>query len=123
MPVSNLSVTICSWNAKNDLRACLKSLEREKPLEVIVIDNASDDGSPQMVRAEFSWVKLFALDKNLGFGKGHNYAFARANGSFLMPLNSDTIVHEGALAKLVGFMEAHRDIGIAAPKLLNPDGS
>lgn len=121
-----LSVTICSWNTRDDLRECLNSLERgrgELELEVIVWDNASTDGSPEMIACEFPWVKLFRSDRNLGFGGGHNAAMKRAKGRFLMPLNSDAIVHEGALLHLVDFLKQHPDVGIAAPKLLNPDGS
>jgi GT2 family glycosyltransferase len=126
MPDFDLSITICSWNTLEDTRACLASLERELksvPFEVIVIDNNSEDGSPDMVRQEFAWVQLFALSRNLGFTGGHNYALERRNGRHALLLNSDTVVHEGAIQALLDYLEANPKIGILGPKLLNPDGS
>ena len=75
MPEFDLSVTICSWNTRDDLRVCLQSLRdvaSEARVEVIVVDNNSEDQSAQMVEAEFPEVRLIALSENLGFGKGHN---------------------------------------------------
>lgn len=126
MPTLDLSITICSWNTREDLRACLASLERvrdEAQFGVIVVDNASADGSADMTAQEFPWVRLIRSETNLGFTKGHNLAMKEANGRILMPLNSDTIVHDGALAKIVAFMGEHLDVGVLGPKLLNPDGS
>jgi GT2 family glycosyltransferase len=121
----DVSVTICSWNTKEDLRRCLRSLEGQEGvrLEVIVVDNASEDGSPDMVAEEFPHVVLIRNERNLGFGGGHNQAFQRASGEFFMPLNSDTTVHPGCLLRLVEFLRANPSVGIAAPKLLNPDGT
>lgn len=121
-----LSVTICSWNTQADLRACLQSLNAERdslPMEVIVVDNASHDGSPDMVESEFPWVRLLRQTKNLGFTGGHNVALRACKGRHRMLLNSDTVVHAGALAKLVETLNANPDIGIVGPKLLYPDGS
>ncbi|MBA3726348.1 MAG: glycosyltransferase family 2 protein [Armatimonadetes bacterium] len=122
----DLSVTICSWNTLPDLRVCLQSLEAargEGSFEVVVIDNASGDGSAKMVAEEFDWVRLFALDQNLGFGRGHNYAFAQSDARLLMALNSDTIVHATAIEKIIRFMDSDASIGIVGPKLLNPEGT
>ncbi|MCH8274442.1 MAG: glycosyltransferase family 2 protein [Armatimonadetes bacterium] len=126
MPDFDLSITICSWNTRNDLRECLASLGKvrdEANFEVIVLDNASDDGSPDMVQHEYPWVHLMRRDENLGFGAGHNRAMREAGGALVMPLNSDTIVHEGAIRAIVKFMEEKPDVGVLGPKLLNPDGS
>jgi GT2 family glycosyltransferase len=122
----DLSITICSWNTLKDLDACLRSLEDERAtvqFEVIVIENASDDGSPQMVQDKYPWVNLQVQSTNLGFGKGHNLGFGLAKGKVLVALNSDTVVHAGALASMAAFLSENPDIGIAGPKLLNPDGS
>lgn len=122
----DLSITICSWNTKDDLRLCLESLRRVKDevsFEVIVVDNASRDGSPEMVSEEFPEVRLLAQTENLGFTGGHNLAIAERRGRHAMPLNSDTIVHPGALRTLMSYLVAHPDVGILGPKLLNPDGS
>lgn len=121
-----LSVTICSWNTRDDLRACLASLQAvrdEAAFEVIVVDNNSADQSAEMVEAEFPWVRLEKMYKNLGFAGGHNHAIAMRQAPHAFPLNSDTIVHGGAIRKLLDFAAEHPDYGIVGPKLLNPDGS
>jgi GT2 family glycosyltransferase len=126
MPDFNLSITICSWNTVDDLRACLASLEQvrdEASFEVIVVDNNSEDGSPWMVEKEFPWVRLVKMTQNLGFVGGQNYAMSNRKGRHAMPLNSDTIVHPGAIKGIYDYLEAHPEVGIVAPKLLNPDGS
>ena len=121
-----LSVTICSWNTIDDLRLCLQSLEPSRDeigLEVIVVDNNSEDGSPDMVRNEFPWVRLFALNENKGFTGGQNLAIRERSARHVLPLNSDTIVHRGALRTMLDYSYAHPEVGIVGPKLLNPDGS
>jgi len=126
MPDLALSVTICSWNTIDDLRLCLISLEEEKEdldFEVIVVDNNSEDGSPDMVASEFPWVRLERMSTNLGFTGGHNHAFKIRTGFHALPLNSDTIVHPGALSRLLAFAEDNPIFGIIGPKLHNPDGS
>src|SRR5580704_4642640 len=104
MPDLDLSITICSWNTKADLQICLASLERvrnEARFEVLVIDNNSEDASADMVAEEFPWVRLFRMARNLGFTGGHNYLLAQRLGPNALLLNSDTIVHEGALRTLL----------------------
>lgn len=121
-----ISVTICSWNTQADLRACLKSLEalrNQTRFEVIVVDNASRDGSPDMVEKEFPWVRLFRMDTNLGFTRGHNLALRERRAPHAFVLNSDTVVHDGALQTLLHFYKDNPECGIIGPKLLNPDGS
>lgn len=122
----DLSITICSWNTVDDLRACLGSLENirdEANFEVIVIDNNSEDGSPTMVGNEHPWVRLEAMSKNLGFVGGQNHAASIRKGRHVLPLNSDTVVHPGAIKGLVEYLESHPEAGVVAPMLLNPDGS
>lgn len=119
-------MTICSWNTIDDLRACLRSLREvtdEARFEVVVVDNASTDGSPDMVSAEFPEFRLLAQTTNLGFTGGQNLAIAERRGRHALPLNSDTIVHPGALRTLLAYLEEHPMVGIVGPKLLNPDGS
>jgi GT2 family glycosyltransferase len=121
-----LSITICSWNTRDDLRACLASLEAargEAEFEVIVVDNNSNDASADMVANEFPWVRLERLYQNLGFAGGHNHAIKLRHAAHAFPLNSDTIVHPGAIRKVIDFAIAHPEYGIIGPKLLNPDGS
>ncbi len=126
MPDLELSVTICSWNTQDDLRACLRSLEAvrdEAAFEVIVVDNNSEDGSPDMVEREFPWVCLHRMSSNLGFTGGHNFALERRAAPHAFLLNSDATVHPGALRTLLEYARTHPEAGIVAPKLLNPDGS
>ena len=118
-----LSVTICSWNTQDDLRACLRSLEGVDGIETIVCDNNSEDGSPAMVAEEFPWVRLMAQSVNLGFTGGQNAMIAARCAPHVLLLNSDTVVHPGALDGLLAYLQAHPEVGILGPKLLNPDGS
>jgi GT2 family glycosyltransferase len=126
MPALELSVTICSWNTSADLEVCLNSLDarrEEAELEVLVVDNNSEDGSADMVARLFPWVRLFPLARNLGFTGGHNFLFGERKAPNVLCLNSDTIVHPGAIRKLLDYVKDRPEIGIVAPKLLNPDGS
>ncbi len=121
-----LSITICSWNAKEDLRACLASLRairEEASFEVIVVENNSSDGSGAMVADEFPEVILKQQFVNLGFCGGHNYAVGLMKGRSWLCLNSDTVVHAGSLRKMLDYLTSHPEIGILGPKLLNTDGS
>lgn len=122
----DLSITICSWNTIDDLRACLQSLRDAKDeayFEVIVVDNGSSDGSAEMTKSEFPEFRLLAQKVNLGFTGGHNLAIEQSKGKIITLLNSDTVVHPEAIGKMHRFMTDHPDVGIAGPKLLNPDGS
>ncbi len=126
MPDLELSVTICSWNTTQDLRDCLSSLEAaqaEARFEVIVVDNNSEDGSPDMVEQSFPWVRLFRMTSNLGFTGGHNFAIERREAPHVFLLNSDATVHPGAIRRLLDYIAANPQAGIIGPKVLNPDGS
>lgn len=126
MPDFELSVTIASWNTRKDLKDCLHSLEAirdELRTEVIVVDNASIDGSADMVERYFPWVRLERMPRNLYFTGAHNHALAIREAPNALLLNSDTVVHPGALLALHEFSKEHGDAGVLGPKLLNPDGS
>ncbi|HUW24325.1 MAG TPA: glycosyltransferase family 2 protein [Patescibacteria group bacterium] len=118
-----LSIIILSWNTRELLNQCLKSLELGPEVEVIVVDNGSTDGSAQAVKKEFPGVKLIINKENLGFSKGNNEGIKRAQGDYIMLLNSDTLIKKGAIEKLINFLDEHSEIGIVGPKLLNQDGS
>lgn len=121
-----LSISIVNWNTREDLRKSLQSLPagaHNTPLEVFVVDNASTDGSAEMVEAEFPHVRVLRNSENRGFAHANNLALREATGDYLLLLNPDTIVHDGALDALVAGMEAHPEAGIGGAKLLNPDGS
>ncbi len=122
----DLSIVIVSWNVRDLLQTCLESLRPEWErtwAEVIVVDNASSDGTPDLVRDQYPAVRLIANLANRGFGAANNQGMAAASGRYILLLNPDTVVLPGALEALVGFLEAHPRVGLAAPRLLNPDGS
>ena len=126
MPDFDLSITICSWNTLEDTRACLLSLravQDEAVFETIVLDNNSEDGSPDMVEREFPEVRLIRMSRNLGFTGGQNHMLEKRLGRHALLLNSDTVVHSGAIRTMLEYFEAHPDIGVLGPKLENPDGS
>ena len=125
-----LSIVIVSWNVREDLRECLQSLLREEgsrlesgEIEIIVVDNASTDGTAEMVNLEFPRVKLLVNSQNLGYTKANNIGINHSRGKYILLLNPDTIVHQGALQALIDCAESHPEAGIIGAKLLNPDGS
>lgn len=120
-----LSVVIVNWNTRNLLRNCLASVRDETLVshEVWVVDNGSDDGSQAMVRDEFPDVHLIANADNRGFAAANNQAFPLCQGEYVLLLNSDTVVLDGALDKMVAHMHAHDQVGALGCKLLNADGS
>ena len=121
-----LSIIIVNWNTKDLLRDCLNSIYADPQAgewEVLVVDNASGDGSVQTIECTFPQVHLIASCENLGFSGGNNLALQRARGRYFLLLNSDTQVEVGALSALVDFMEMHPEAGAVGPKLLNADGS
>jgi hypothetical protein len=125
--MAKLSVIVLSWNTKELLERCLESVMKGigdvGEIEVIVVDNASVDGSVEMVKSEFPKVKLIRNRKNLGFAKGNNLGLKVAKGEYLMLLNSDTIVKEGALTALVTYLEEHQGDELALSPLLElPNG-
>jgi GT2 family glycosyltransferase len=90
--------------------------------EVIVVDNASSDGSPQMVESEFPEVTLIRSKENLGFAKANNLGMGHANGSMLALVNSDVVLLPGCLEMLAGFLENHEGVGLVGPRVVGSDG-
>jgi GT2 family glycosyltransferase len=120
-----ISVILVSWNARDYLRDCLTSLRKtagQLVIEVIVVDNASTDGSPDMVAEEFPEVTLIRSRENLGFAGGNNLGLKHASHSYLALINSDVIVHPDCLDHLVSFLESHQEVGLVGPKVLGGDG-
>jgi len=93
------------------------------PTEIIVVENASSDGSAEMVRAEFPEVSLIEPGSNTGYARGNNLAFAAAKGKYLLTLNPDTEVTEGALAAALGTLIMFKGLGVVGARLILPDGS
>lgn len=130
MDKTAVSVIIVNWNTREHLRRCLKAILEaqsdrhgtEIAIEVIVVDNASADGSAEMVRQEFPQVKLVANERNIGYAAANNQAAVVAQGQFFLLLNPDAEVTPNAIARLVAFAQMHPDAGAVAPKLIYPDG-
>ncbi len=93
------------------------------PHEIFVVDNASVDGSVEMIKKQFPQIKLIENNSNIGFAAANNKAMKEAGGEFVVLINPDTIVQEDTFFSLIKFMESHPDAGAATCKILNPDGS
>jgi len=121
-----VSVVIVSWNTRELLRRCLVSLQQTCALDdvqVIVVDNASSDGSAKLVGETFPWVELIANERNVGFGVGNNMALPRVCGEYVLFLNPDTEVRDGAIDALALYLDEHPEAGIVGTTLLDADGS
>ena len=122
----DISIIIVNYNTKNCLRNCLNSVYETIhciAFEIIIVDNASSDGSQGMVRTEFPQVHLIENERNLGFGAANNQALAIMDGRYALLLNTDTILKENAVSELFSFMENQLNAAMACGQLLNADGS
>lgn len=122
-----VSVVIVSWNTRNLLERCLISVYRSRlasaELEVLVVDNGSSDGSPEMVAERFPETLLITSSRNLGFARANNLAMQQATGDYLLLLNSDAELLGDALQRLVQCADRHPAVAVVGPQLLNPDGT
>ncbi len=134
-----LSIIIVSYNTKEITLKCIKSILADKQLkisgisqkahpedhtfetEIIVIDNASQDGSAEMLAKQP--VKLTVNNKNAGFGKANNQGISMARGEYILLLNSDTIIHESAISQCLIWLSSHPESASCTPCLLNTDGT
>jgi GT2 family glycosyltransferase len=121
----DVSIVILNYNTREHLRVCLSALAADclKSAEVFVVDNASSDGSADMVADEFSWVRLIRSPRNGGFAYGNNQALRVARGDAILLLNPDTLITSSAIGSLLEMLDRHPEAGIVGPKLLRPDGS
>jgi GT2 family glycosyltransferase len=122
----DISVVIVGWNAKQYLELCLESLAKAPPrrsMEILVVDNASTDGSVEMIEAKFPCVKLIKSGENLGFAKGNNVAIRQCQGRYIALVNPDVIVFAGCLDALADFLDENPQVGNVGPRVLNPDMS
>ena len=121
-----ISICILNLNAVNYLRGCLDSLPGALgglSSEVIVVDNGSTDGSLELLRDQYPFVQLIQNHSNLGYTAPMNQGLRAGRGKYLVQLNPDTIVHPGAFLAIYNWLEAHPEVGICSPKVLNRDGS
>ncbi|MFQ5510760.1 MAG: glycosyltransferase [Candidatus Krumholzibacteriia bacterium] len=122
----DVSVIIVSYNSCSVLEPCLESLKRQSVfanMEVIVVDNASADGTATKVREKNPWVRLISCKENLGFSRGMNTGIRESRGRYFLILNPDTVLREEAIEKLLGFMESTPDAGIVGPRMVFHDGN
>ena len=126
--MSDLSVVVVSWNGWSLLCECLDSLDREirrtstLGLQVIVVDNGSQDGTQRELAARFPWAECVALPVNRGFAAGANAGLRRASARHAALLNNDTVIPAGALEACVAYLDAHPQVGVVGPQLQGPDG-
>ncbi len=122
----DVSVVIVSYNTRDVLRRCLTTLDdeaRQVPLETLIVDNGSRDGSVEMVAREFPHVRLIQAGKNLGFAAANNVLFRFGQGKYLVLLNSDAFLLPGSLRRALDRMEAEPNTGLGGGRLIGEDGS
>lgn len=123
--MTDVSIIIVNWNTKDLLARCLRCVQetvKQARCEIYVVDNASSDGSPEMVRRDFPDVKLIANSENVGFARANNQAMRVCQGRYILLLNSDAFVKAHTIDAMVRFMDAHPEAGMAGCKLLYEDG-
>ncbi len=123
-----LSVIVVNWNVRELLSGCLRSLEEQMLLpldawELFVVDNASSDGSVEMIRERFPKACVIANRDNRGFGKANNQAYRLCRGEYVLLLNPDTVILDHAVDRMIADLEDHPDVAALGCRLLNADGS
>lgn len=124
-----LSILIVNWNTRDLVVKCVNSILKHAPpfaWEAVVVDNGSADGSADVLTNLFGHnkkIKIIQSLRNLGFAKGNNLAYKNCSGEFIFLLNPDAEVTDGALEKLVSYLDGHADAGIVGPTMINPNGT
>jgi N-acetylglucosaminyl-diphospho-decaprenol L-rhamnosyltransferase len=125
-PAADITVSIVNHENREGVIACLRSLEedlgRRAALQVIVVDNASEDGSAAAIRAAFPQVEVIKRSRRAGFGANHNLALGRATGRHILLLNDDTLARPGAIDTLVDYVDDHPLVALAAPRVVDHAG-
>ncbi len=125
-PQIDLSVIIVNYNVKDFLQSLLLSLNKAlKNIshEIFIVDNASTDGSVELIKNSFPEVTLIDNKINLGFSKANNQGMKISKGKYILLINPDTLVSEDTLSEMINFFEEHPEVGLAGCKILNPDGT
>src|SRR5215469_8381035 len=120
----DISVVIVGWNAKHYLELCLESLVSAPPrrsTEIIVLDNASSDGSGEMIKSRFPQVKVIRSEENLGYPRGSNVAIRQCTGRYIALVNPDVTVFPDCLDNLADFLDQNPKVGLVGPRVFNPD--
>ena len=123
-PKPVVSALIVSYNVKGLLLKCLEAFyaHADVPVEAVVVDNASTDGSPAAVASEFPQATVLAQQRNLGFGRANNVGLERCQGRFVLLLNPDVTVNPQAIGRMTDFLITRQDAAVVGPRLLYPDG-
>ncbi|HVN55447.1 MAG TPA: glycosyltransferase family 2 protein [Anaerolineaceae bacterium] len=124
--MAQISIIIVNWNTRLLLRECLDSVRAYSDglnCEVIVVDNASSDGSPEMLDREYPEIRLIQNETNTGFARANNQAMQVSEAEYFLLLNSDARLQPGSISSLLEAAKCHPGLGIAGARLLNPDGS
>ncbi len=123
--MTRLTIVIVAFNAREDLDGALASLTMAPPStphEIVVVDNASTDGAPDVVRARFPGVRLIEAGANLGFARANNLAIRQSTGELVLLLNPDTIVPAGAIDQLVARLDAQPEVAAVGPRIVDANG-
>jgi len=121
-----LSIVIVNWNAADALPKCIGSIAANTsniPHEIIIVDNASADGSLDIIANMYPSVVLINNTRNDGFARANNQGFMVSKGEFILLLNPDTVLHDGAIARMISALNSHKDIGIIGPRVLDDDNT
>jgi GT2 family glycosyltransferase len=121
-----LSIIIVSFNSLNFLRDCLDSINHNKPsasFEIIVVDNASSDGTVETLQKDYPLIKIIKNERNEGFAAANNKAIKSTDSEYILLINSDCRVYANSIDRLLEFADTNRDAGIAGPRIINSDGS
>lgn len=123
---TDISIVIVNWKSADYLKLCLRSVERNMvnvSYQVIVVDNASDDGCEAMLLHEFPWVNFIGATNNLGFARANNLGYRHARGRYVLFLNPDTELRDDSVERMVSWLDGHAQAGAVGARLLNSDGS
>jgi len=121
-----ISIVILNYKMKGLVKNCLKSILESKisvPYEIIVVDNDSCDGVGAMIKEKFSAVKFIQTGNNLGMGAGNNAGIRAASGRYVLIMNPDIFVYADSIQSMYDYIKVRSDVGLVAPRLLNPDQS
>lgn len=121
-----VSIIIVNYKMVNFLRHLLKGIQDAPPkftYEFFLVDNDSRDGIDQVIHEQFPWVQLTMSPRNVGLGAGVNLVLPKTRGTYIMWLNPDLVIKPGELDKWFDWMEAHPDVGVSGPRLMNADGT
>ena len=122
--IPDISIVIANWNGEKVVGNCLRALELQSGalvVEIIVVDNASSDGSVQLIREKHPSTVLLCEKHNHGFARANNIGIEKSQGKYICLLNSDVIVEKDCLQKMLAYMKRNPDVGIAGPRILNMD--